>query len=170
MRDLLGNVGARDVPPHLNSFIQQPGGDPDPSDSDGDDHRGRDNREGRSNRGNRSDGTKGEDERKDEITSNSRYVFDQKLKHDTVPQWDGNTDSIIRWILKVNDLASYSPAVNQQLGSIVPRRLQGTAEVWYFSIPLAKRRKLEESWDHGILYESDMVGQNKEESAGYSLP
>ncbi|THU89464.1 hypothetical protein K435DRAFT_821394 [Dendrothele bispora CBS 962.96] len=68
-------------------------------------------------------------------------------KHDTVPQWDGNTDSIIRWISKVNDLASYSPAMNQQLGSIVPRRLQGKAEVWYFSIPLAKRRKLEESWD-----------------------
>ncbi|THU81517.1 hypothetical protein K435DRAFT_809008 [Dendrothele bispora CBS 962.96] len=71
----------------------------------------------------------------------------EKLKHDTVPQWDGNTDSIIRWLSKVNDLASYSPAVNQQLGSIVPRRLQGKAEVWYFSIPLGKHRKLEESWD-----------------------
>ncbi|THU75796.1 hypothetical protein K435DRAFT_589201, partial [Dendrothele bispora CBS 962.96] len=66
---------------------------------------------------------------------------------DSIPQWDGNTESIIRWLSKVNDLASYSPVINQQLGSIVPRRLQGKAEIWYFSIPLAKRRRLEESWD-----------------------
>ncbi|KAK7444340.1 hypothetical protein VKT23_015352 [Stygiomarasmius scandens] len=140
MNDLMGNGKTRDRPPHLETRgasrgdpPSEPGSDPE---DEGDDRRGRKRRP--DNRGEDS-------QRNNELKSG--YIFDQKLKHDTVPQWDGNTDNIMRWISKVNDLADHSPEVNRQLGSIVPRRLQGKAEVWYFSLPLSKRRKLEGSWD-----------------------
>ncbi|KAG7096174.1 hypothetical protein E1B28_006847 [Marasmius oreades] len=78
----------------------------------------------------------------------TRFQFDLKLKQEVVPIWDGNTDSIVRWISKVNDLARYGKKVRQQLGSIVPRRLQGSAEIWYFSLSKETRLDLEADWKH----------------------
>lgn len=31
--------------------------------------------------------------------------FETKFKHDSVPEWNGNTDTIVRWMGKVSDLA-----------------------------------------------------------------
>jgi len=39
--------------------------------------------------------------------------FDFKLKFESVPKWDGNTDTIIRWITKINNLSLMSGAVFQ---------------------------------------------------------
>jgi len=72
--------------------------------------------------------------------------FEDKLKLSDVPQWDGNTDTIILWLSKINNLARYSEKINDQLGSIVPQRLQGAAESWYWSLPLSYRNKIEISW------------------------
>lgn len=73
--------------------------------------------------------------------------FDIKLKPETVPKWDGNTDTLVRWLLKVNNLALMSKSVFEQLGQIVPRRLEGTAETWYWSLPEYYRNNIEENWD-----------------------
>ncbi|KAK1221916.1 hypothetical protein PQX77_015263 [Marasmius sp. AFHP31] len=71
-----------------------------------------------------------------------------KLKQEVVPTWDGDMDTVVRWIAKVNDLARYGKTVRKQLGSIVPRRLQGAAETWYFSLPKTTRLHLETDWKH----------------------
>ena len=47
---------------------------------------------------------------------------------------------------KINNLARYSAKIHDQLGSIVPRRLQGAAEGWYWSLLLSYRNKIEVSW------------------------
>ncbi|THV00441.1 hypothetical protein K435DRAFT_597783, partial [Dendrothele bispora CBS 962.96] len=65
---------------------------------------------------------------------------------DAVPKWDGNMDTIIRWINQINDLARKSPTMYKQLGQVIPRRLEGKAEVWYYSLPLSYRATVEESW------------------------
>jgi len=61
--------------------------------------------------------------------------FEDKLKLSNVPTWNGNTDTIILWLSKVNNLAQYSKKIHDQLGSIVPWRLEGVAENWYWSLP-----------------------------------
>ena len=72
--------------------------------------------------------------------------FDHKMKADMVPQWDGDEDKLARWIDKVNTLAKMSPDVHRELGAIVPRRLTGEAETWYYSIKPDQRDRFEESW------------------------
>ncbi|KAJ7652816.1 hypothetical protein DFH06DRAFT_1418481 [Mycena polygramma] len=73
--------------------------------------------------------------------------FEFKLKAENVPKWDGNVDTIVRWILKVNDLARESRTVWRQLGRIAPRRLEGEAETWYWSLPKTYRVTIEANWD-----------------------
>ena len=61
--------------------------------------------------------------------------FNLKLKFDNVLKWDGNTDTIACWFLQVNALAKLSLTVFKQLGTIVPTRLEGLAETWYWLLP-----------------------------------
>ncbi|KAJ3501012.1 hypothetical protein NLJ89_g9533 [Agrocybe chaxingu] len=79
--------------------------------------------------------------------SSKEPQFDFKLKFESVPKWDGNTDTLPRWIIKVTNLALMSDTVYEQLGRVVPRRLEGAAEVWYWSLPVDYRDEIEENWD-----------------------
>ncbi|PBK82564.1 hypothetical protein ARMGADRAFT_886456, partial [Armillaria gallica] len=63
-----------------------------------------------------------------------------------VPTWNGDPDTIVSWILKVNDLAAMSDSVFQDLGRIVPKRLSGDADKWFYSLPLQYRLDLERNW------------------------
>ncbi|KZP04508.1 hypothetical protein FIBSPDRAFT_685697, partial [Athelia psychrophila] len=63
-----------------------------------------------------------------------------------VPSWDGNDDTLTRWINRVNALAILSDDVQEELGSIVPRRFTGNAEIWYYSIHQDVRSRYERSW------------------------
>ena len=72
--------------------------------------------------------------------------FDLKLKISDVPKWNGNTDTLVRWFAKINDIASLSSTVHDQLGRVIPKRLEGTAETWYFSLPLQHRLDIEKDW------------------------
>ncbi|THU95218.1 hypothetical protein K435DRAFT_562982, partial [Dendrothele bispora CBS 962.96] len=65
---------------------------------------------------------------------------------DAVPKWDGNMETIIRWINQINDLVRKSPTMYKQLGEVIPRHLEGKAEVWYYSLPLSYCATVEESW------------------------
>ncbi|KAE9382996.1 hypothetical protein BT96DRAFT_844737, partial [Gymnopus androsaceus JB14] len=69
-----------------------------------------------------------------------------RLKFDAVPTWDGDTNTIVKWITKINDLAKYSSDVQKQLGSVVPRRLEGSASTWFYSLPKNHRNFLETDW------------------------
>jgi len=63
-----------------------------------------------------------------------KYHFDTKLKPEAVPTWDGNENTLTRWMEKVRQLAIISPDIYKELGMIVPRRLTHSAETWYYSI------------------------------------
>lgn len=72
--------------------------------------------------------------------------FDPKMKTDSVPRWDGNMDKYLKWVKKLNSLAAESPIINIQLGNIVPKRLTGPAEEWYYSQSVEHRENIEQSW------------------------
>nr|GAT59874.1 TY3B-TY3B protein [Mycena chlorophos] len=73
--------------------------------------------------------------------------FDLKLKSESIPRFDGNVDNIVRWMLKVNNIARRSVTAHRQLGSMVPQRLEGDTESWYWSLPGEYRDEIEENWD-----------------------
>lgn len=52
-----------------------------------------------------------------------------------------------RWITKISDIAKDSPRVFEQLGKIIPKRLEGSAETWYYSLPADVRATNEVNWD-----------------------
>ncbi|KDR72018.1 hypothetical protein GALMADRAFT_74250, partial [Galerina marginata CBS 339.88] len=54
--------------------------------------------------------------------------FDSKLKPEAIPTWDGNSDELGRWIMKINRLSQRSRIIFEQLGYLVPTRLTGNAE------------------------------------------
>ena len=127
-------------------------GDPDGSDDDGDnDNNGDRRRPVRLPRGSPGDRNalrnRLEGSAPKTRSAASEPHFDLKLKFDNVPKWDGNTDTIARWFLKVNALAKLSSTVFEQLGTVVPKRLEGSAETWYWSLPIAYRSRIEENWD-----------------------
>jgi len=82
---------------------------------------------------------------KEESNSKS-YHFDMKLKPETVPTWDGNENTLTRWIEKVGQLANTSPDIFKELGKVVPRRFTNSTETWYYSIPPENQQPIEQDW------------------------
>ena len=74
------------------------------------------------------------------------YVFDPKLRASDIPEWNGNPDTLAKWLKRVTQISERSYHVFRQLGSLVPQRLTESAEVWYWSIPVEKRREIEADW------------------------
>jgi transposase InsO family protein len=72
--------------------------------------------------------------------------FDNKMRPDVVPEWDGDADTLASWILKINHLAKESEMVFKQLGRIIPLRLRKGAEKWFFSLPLDYRQDVSVNW------------------------
>jgi len=69
-----------------------------------------------------------------------------KLKPEMVPTWDGNENTLTRWIEKVGQLANTSSDIFKELGKVVPHRFTNSAEMWYFSIPPENRQPMEQDW------------------------
>ena len=74
--------------------------------------------------------------------------FDFKLKMEIVPTWDGSTETLARWMIRVNAIAKKSTTVRKQLGMVVPQRFTGDAEVWYYSLAEDDREECEQDWRH----------------------
>ena len=73
--------------------------------------------------------------------------FDLRLKPDSIPEWNGNPDSLAQWVIKLNSLAKRSTVVFTQLGQLIPTRLKDEAEDWYYSLPSEHREKAEINWE-----------------------
>ncbi|KAF8899748.1 hypothetical protein CPB84DRAFT_1825226 [Gymnopilus junonius] len=156
LRDILINVGDRFSPensaePSEHSFSadrnsEKGGGDEEqirrsfrrpPGPLEGDDPSSDDERGG-PNKGSRRppkipNHNKPSYKRQNDVPSIQESHFDTKLKPESVPKWDGNTDTLVRWLTK--------------LGQIMPRRFEGAAETWYWSLPDKFRRSAEVDWD-----------------------
>jgi hypothetical protein len=80
-------------------------------------------------------------------TSRDEPRFDLKLKATDVPEWDGDPDSLGRWLIKVNALATRSSSVFKQLGVVIPTRFTKAAEKWYYTLPDERRIQAEKNWE-----------------------
>ncbi len=128
-----GNLSEEDDNP---GYDDGPPSDPDSDPSDAD----------RNGRSPRRPSRKSQDASRPSRTANSSIHFDTKLKMSDVPSWDGNQDTIMAWLLKINEFAVMSDSVFEDLGRIVPKRLTGEADRWYYSLPLPYRLDLEKNW------------------------
>ncbi|KAF7357249.1 TY3B-TY3B protein [Mycena sanguinolenta] len=141
-----GNNDRGDRKPPRKSDRGKKGGNPDdPGDDDPDDggYGGGDER-GKPRKSSKK--VKGRKDESSEDEENGRY-FDLRLKEADVPKWDGNADNLLRWVQRCNLIAEDGPKAWKQLGKIVPRVLTGTAQDWYFSLPLDYRREIGENWE-----------------------
>lgn len=80
------------------------------------------------------------------MLSQREAQFDFKLKPDVVPKWDGDPDTLALWIIKINNLLERSPRIYDQLGEIVPTRLEKEADNWFWSLPTEYRRAVSRNW------------------------
>lgn len=163
MRDLFSQ-GGRERPPHLFRNHEDQGSrsghsgtplreqsEPDPSDSSSSDSEGSSYRPPRVPRRERNPTDRRNAQRNRGISNHQGNVvrevqFENNLKIDIIPEWDGNIDVLGRWISKINFIAERSNTVFEQLGTIVPQRLKGNAENWYYSQNTSTRQRLEENW------------------------
>lgn len=117
-----GNVGRRPIFPSRHG---KPGGGPGPSNgSGGPGGPGRPNSPGGPN----GSAPGGNNQTRDPVEPQ----FDVRLKPDAIPSWDGDPETLYRWILKMNALAERSRTVWKQLVQLTPPRLKGSAETWYY--------------------------------------
>ncbi|KAJ7337388.1 hypothetical protein DFH08DRAFT_1082674 [Mycena albidolilacea] len=134
----------KDPPKASKQFHRRPNGDGDDlSSSDGDHGGGR--RCGLS-QGGRKQARKSRESANSEASDDGRY-FDLHLKESDIPKWDGDPDTLLRWIQRCNLIAEDGPRARNQLSQIVPRVFTGTAQDWYFSLPLDYQRKIRQNWD-----------------------
>ena len=144
-------------PPPAASVIQAnqntSGGAPGPGDSDGDDSDdGGGNRPSgnpRVPRSSRRNPFENSSHQAATVSSTRTPVepqFDTKLKMDAIPTWDGNPESLRRWFVKLNSLSKRSDVIFKQLGMLVPTRLTGSAETWYYSQNAETRERIESDW------------------------
>jgi hypothetical protein len=144
-----------DLPPHR-------GGPPDPGDSGGDsgDSGGgrrpgnrRLARPGGYGRRLHSASSAGSSYRREAEVDRRRIAqFDNKLKPEIVDEWDGDPDTLVKWIESVNILSERSHLVYEQLGEIVPTRLRKRARQWFYGLTNIRRREVMASW--GTLREA----------------
>ncbi|KAI5885666.1 uncharacterized protein SCHCODRAFT_02718591, partial [Schizophyllum commune H4-8] len=79
-------------------------------------------------------------------TENKESRFDMKLKISDVPAWNGSEETIAKWISKINALSRESKTIFKQLGIVVPKRLTGSAEAWFWSLEEAYRAEICQDW------------------------
>lgn len=77
----------------------------------------------------------------------SEFYLDSRLKPDMIPEWDGNSDTLASWILRLNSFVRQSSTIRHQIGRIIPLRLKGSAAQWYYSLNVNERSDAERSWD-----------------------
>ena len=74
------------------------------------------------------------------------YHFDLKLKHDDVPEWDGEVDTLLDWIETLNQISLQSNYCFEQLGLIAPQRFSGRAATWWNFLLQLTRDYYQQNW------------------------
>jgi len=74
------------------------------------------------------------------------FKFDLKIKTNEVPTWDGDDNSILKWLDKTNHLAYRNLQVYRELGLIVPLRLTDCMARWFHALPDLMQQEIQQNW------------------------
>ena len=77
---------------------------------------------------------------------NDGFKFEKKIKISDVPKWDGDGDTILEWLDKLNHLAYQNQSIYYDLGQIAPLRLTDAAERWFHVLEPQMQNYAQESW------------------------
>ncbi len=61
--------------------------------------------------------------------------------------WDGSDEDLLPWLQKVNTVAEKLETMRQQLGKVIPFRLEGEANDYFYSLSRETQLTAQESWD-----------------------
>ena len=78
--------------------------------------------------------------------ANDSFKFKKKIKISNIPQWDGNSNTILDWLDQLNHIAYHNANVYYDLGLIAPLRLTDTAKQWFYTLTLPQQRYTQQSW------------------------
>jgi len=72
--------------------------------------------------------------------------FDRKIKNSDVPEWDGDDETLLTWLERVNQLASRSRHIYDELGQILPQRLIKKAHEWFYALTDVQQDYTQRNW------------------------
>ena len=62
---------------------------------------------------------------------NNGFKFEKKIKLTDIPEWDGNGDTILDWLDKLNHISYRNQNIYYDLGVIAPLRLTDATLRWF---------------------------------------
>lgn len=72
--------------------------------------------------------------------------FDNRMKWTNIPQWDGDHDDALIWLISVTELKRFGRLIWARLGQIVPTRFTGNVLAAWLSLSEQTRYEATESW------------------------
>ena len=73
--------------------------------------------------------------------------FDTKLKPEAVPIWNGDENTLGRWLSQLNEIAQRSLSIFEGLGDIAPTRFRDKALSWWYSLQETHRAIVSQNWE-----------------------
>ena len=77
---------------------------------------------------------------------NDGFWIEKKIKISDLPEWDGNVDTILDWLNKLDRISYLSRSIYYDLGIIAPSLLTGAAKLWFDALEPHIQRHIQESW------------------------
>jgi len=77
---------------------------------------------------------------------NDGFKFEKKIKISDVPEWDGNGDTILEWLDKLNHISYRNQNIYYDLGIIAPLRLTDSALRWFHALAPNIQRHIQQNW------------------------
>ena len=74
------------------------------------------------------------------------YHFDPKLKMDDIPTWDGDPDTLMKWIQRVQEISDMGDHCFNQLGLLAPNKFKYRADNWFRALSPAYKRQIQANW------------------------
>ena len=60
--------------------------------------------------------------------------------------WDGNSETILDWLDKLNHIAYHSHVIFTDLGAIAPLHLTAATEQWFCTLPTHIQHHIQQDW------------------------
>ena len=82
----------------------------------------------------------------DAFGTNDGFKFEKKIKISDIPEWDGNRDTILEWLDKLNHISYRNQNIYYDLGIIAPLRLTDAAQRWFNALAPHIQRHIQQDW------------------------
>ena len=83
----------------------------------------------------------------EEEKGKGEWQLNNKISIGTIPQWDGNSATMIDYIMEIALLARLLKRMFKEIGQIAPIRWTGSAKGWWMNLPRADQAYFSQDWE-----------------------